>query len=165
MQQDGRQPGVVFPLENVAGIVVLGEEIGRVKVEVGVGGVVPLENRLKVLNFQGNALEPPCDPVNGREARPHTPGHGTELLPVAGVALPDNLVEIRRPLDRRRNLRLLLREFSLGIRRIPILLGQDRKTSPSSFFKPPLGELEILPVVEDIEQPVFQLLRCSRITR
>ena len=99
---------------------------------MGIGRIVPLEDDAEIFFFQGDALEPPCDPVNGREARPHTPGHSAELLAVPSVALADDLVEIRRPLDR---------------------------VSWWKLCQPPLGNFEIFPVVHDVQEPVFQLIR------
>ena len=91
-----------------------------------------MEDNAEIFYLQGDALEPACDPVDGREPGPHTPGHRAELFSIAGVALADNLVEIRRPQN-------------------VIFVGE--------LCQPPLGDFEVLPAVENIEQPVFQLLR------
>ena len=90
-----------------------------------------MEDNAEIFYLQGDALEPACDPVDGREPGPHTPGHRAELFSIAGVALADNLVEIRRPQN-------------------VIFVGE--------LCQPPLGDFEVLPAVEYVEQTVFQLV-------
>ena len=83
-----------------------------------------MEDNAEIFYLQGDALEPACDPVDGREPGPHTPGHGTELLAIASVALADDLVKIRRPQD-------------------IVFVGE--------LGQPPLGDFEVLPAVENIQ--------------
>ena len=90
-----------------------------------------MEDNAEIFFLQGDALEPACDPVDSGEPRPHTAGHGAELFSIAGVALADDLVEIRRPQD-------------------IVFVGE--------LGQPPLGDFEILPAVEYVEQTVFQLV-------
>ena len=83
-----------------------------------------MEDNAEIFFFQGDALEPAGDSVDGGESRPHTPGHGTELLPVAGVALADDLVKIRCPQN-------------------VIFVGE--------LGQPPLGDLKSSRLVENIQ--------------
>ena len=90
---------------------------------------------------------------------PHTPGHRAELLAVPGVALPDDSGRNPPPAGQEKKPPVSSPRGSWNPKNSQPPAGQDRKTSPSSFFKPSLGELEVLPAVEDVQEPVFQLLR------
>ena len=83
-----------------------------------------MEDNAEIFFLQGDALEPACDPVDGRESRPHTPGHRAELFSIAGVALADDLVKIRRPQD-------------------IVFIGE--------LGQPSLGDFEVFPAVENIQ--------------
>ena len=115
----------------MAGVVALCKEIGRVNVENSGGGVIPGDDGFEILVFQGDSLDPATYTVDDGESCPHTPGHRAELLAVASVALSDDLVKVRRPLD--------------GV-------GSGKLGQPS------LGNLKILPAVDNIEQTVFQFI-------
>ena len=83
-----------------------------------------MEDDAEICFLQGDSLQPACDSVDSREPGPHAPGHSTELLAVASVALADDLVEIRCPQD-------------------IVFIGE--------LGQPSLGDFEVLPAVENIQ--------------
>ena len=87
-----------------------------------------MEDNAKIFLFQSDTLEPTGDLIDNRKSAPHTPGYSAELLAVAGVALPDHLVEVCCP------------QNVVFVRKLR---------------QPPLGNFEIIPIVKNIEQAVF----------
>ena len=101
-QQGIPQTDVVFLCEAVlsdVGVVALRAVVGRVAVEQTLRPVVVPDELLKVLVFNDHPGQTAVGLLNEREIRPQIVGLIAEAGESGGVALADDLIEPRRPLD------------------------------------------------------------------
>ena len=80
-------------------VVALGGVVGRVQVEKAHRAVVLPDELFKVLILDDHLGQPPVGLLDEGEVAPHIVGLASEAGQPGGVAVPDQLVEPRRPLD------------------------------------------------------------------